>query len=72
MSEWQPIETAPRNGSLVKLKNDLLSSEYLFFWNPKLKAWETKVMGVMGWRRGCWNDYCGKPTHWMPLPDPPT
>jgi hypothetical protein len=63
VSEWQPIETAPkgRKGDTVILG-----------W-----SYETAYWGLpMYWHRGRWRDVCGKarvhhPTHWMPLPEPP-
>lgn len=56
MSEWQPIETAPRDRTdvLVLLANNSVRvARY-----------------VVGWATvpGGWTLY---PTHWMPLPAPP-
>ncbi len=67
MSEWQPIETAPKDGTeiLVCITYNLPDDE-----------WET-VQWVDGWRSGKWFRYHDKiyipfpPTHWMPLPPPP-
>lgn len=58
--EWQPIETAPKDGT------DLLVSYYL--WGPR--------QAVAGWFEGDWlifekPDDPIKPAHWMPLPPPP-
>jgi hypothetical protein len=63
MSEWQPIETAPKDGSAV-----------LAFWP---KAYQGKGgMYVVLWFDGQFvpttMGYRGiKFTHWMPLPAPP-
>lgn len=71
MSEWQPIETAPKDGSSV-----LLWSE----------AWDMSWGVVIGsYDAGAWvtsegqtadddEDEFGSiaPTHWMPLPPPPS
>lgn len=61
---WQPIETAPKG---KYSKNVLLYEDgdyYAGSWNEEY---------------GCWASYCGQPvvwtpepTHWMPLPKPPT
>jgi hypothetical protein len=59
--EWQPIETAPKDGSFV-----LVTSEKWF-----------GDCDVAGWHFGMWRisadpESCPiYPTHWMPLPPPP-
>ncbi len=63
MSEWQPISTAPKDGT-----------EVLAFWSNScsmgIVLHETRPN-----RQGRhWCDeegYVSDPTHWMPLPDPP-
>lgn len=56
MSEWQPIETAPRDGTLV-----LLGNENDPDWPLRCRRWCTE------WNR--WRGYDGEDaTHWMPLP----
>jgi hypothetical protein len=68
MSEvkWQPIETAPRDGTVVFL-----------YW-PTLSITAYPAVGVnhddgYGWEWLQWRDY-GEviPTHWMPIPLPPS
>lgn len=60
MSEWQPIETAPKDGT------DILVGF----------AGQDRPPVVVGWFDD-WLEYDsvnilkGKPTHWMPLPEPP-
>ncbi len=59
--EWQPIETAPKNGSHALLTHIGIS--------------EVMIVGL--WQEGRWCDaYNGcpiilQPTHWMNLPAPP-
>lgn len=68
MSKWQPIETAPKDGSCLLL------------WLPD-SATDTIVFGH--WDSdfgGCWYERHGSEsafpidvevTHWQPLPEPP-
>jgi hypothetical protein len=64
MTEWQPIETAPKDGTKV-----------LLFCNPCGAG-----VGLFHLRRKLWvlgdpNELEAEdiifPTHWMPLPEPP-
>lgn len=61
MSKWQPIETAPRDGRRV-----LVCSEgrhmFVAFWDSKYWGWRVSRDSVVA----------ADPTHWQPLPDPPT
>lgn len=66
--KWMPIETAPRD-STARL-----------VWVP-----ENKCIYCVSWKRdeeypwsgrwvifgGGWRDVIQRPTHWMPLPEPP-
>lgn len=69
MSEWQPIETAPLNGTSV-----------LLWQNGRwiTGRWRGEHYGeVLRWDMGNWQSSDGidllyqPPTHWMPLPPPP-
>lgn len=67
MSKWQPIETAPRDGTIVLLANSAswVGTGYYHFEDNR------------GWFMAGthWTDYCDGSitgtTHWMPLPKPP-
>jgi hypothetical protein len=76
MMEWQPIETAPRDGTSVLLSGGQLACSGDIEENEiavvaKIcnaygsEAWS--VVRISGQEVWLWN-----PTHWMPLPAPPT
>ncbi len=57
-NEWQPIETAPKDGT------------HILVYRPE---YSNDVIGIDFWRRKCWwlSSSDSQPTHWMPLPEPP-
>lgn len=58
MSEWQPIETAPKDGT------EILGLDARF------KA----VYWIVKWDGKCFDDaenFAPQISHWMPLPEPP-
>ncbi|KPK13948.1 MAG: hypothetical protein AMJ56_00420 [Anaerolineae bacterium SG8_19] len=64
---WQPIETAPKDGSCF----------LAYMWYEKEEGDDYEFYSVIRWEKGLgWvqeNPYMDpfKPTHWMPLPEPP-
>jgi hypothetical protein len=74
MTEWQPMDTAPKDGSWVLLSSDTDESSYYF--TPFLEGPPLHVV-TAHWRFGSWehhyNDGIGhsinSPTGWMPLPE---
>jgi hypothetical protein len=66
--QWQPIETAPRDGTniLAIVSGNHPDSGEAF--TPEVVFWR-----IDQWWNDCWGydstDY--EPTHWMPLPEPP-
>lgn len=66
--KWQPIETAPRDESWVILYGDYMGEPraVLGFWGYGEDWFDSEAasgsLTAFGWR----------PTHWMPLPSPPT
>ena len=61
--EWQPIETAPKDGTWVFL--------YVPGHGPTRAKWSRLVSGVYGWTSHQSGNYISRATHWMPLPEPP-
>ena len=71
--EWQPIETAPRDGK-VFIAYYPKQGWVLKSWGPYVwPCWFHKhVFGQGGsWVTGIKDDMFKQPTHWMPLPEPP-
>jgi Protein of unknown function (DUF551) len=70
-AQWQPIETAPKDGTDVLL--------YLPDADPPVRLGRYVAQGVT--RSGHWFSYAGRvksprdreivPSHWMPLPEAP-
>ena len=63
MSEWQPIETAPQDGTQI------LVFGHDTFAVAEFRNGEWRDMGDIGWG-GFYAEVM--PTHWMPLPEPPS
>jgi len=64
MNEWQPIETAPKDGSEILL------------WHGRrnIGGWQEHHHDMRHPQRPCWvinGGYVVSPTLWMPLPEPP-
>lgn len=63
MSEWQTIETAPKDGDIFLAWERGVS---MAFWSVEFKKWsDCAEQHFYG------DDSEFKPTHWMPLPKPP-
>jgi Protein of unknown function (DUF551) len=68
--DWQPIETAPKDGTHILLANKAGVSQG--GWQSDMDHgadWEGQI-GMAGWWRTDGSDW--QNTHWMPLPPPPT
>ena len=66
-SKWKPIETAPRDGTVIlatwivnKRRGKWTVQPVIFSCGVWLHAWDEDADLPLG------------PTHWMPLPEPPT
>ena len=81
MSEWQPIETAPKDGTEI-----FLFGQYGHFWSTPLASHfadcpftiivghrisdPESVIYAAGWQNPEYETFI-LPTHWMPLHPPP-
>jgi hypothetical protein len=72
MSQWQTIETAPKDGTLIIAyqPGGTYSNGIAYPATVGTASWQRDGVGGYGW----WGPYNPRdyPTHWMPLPDPPT
>ncbi len=69
--EWQPIETAPKDGTRVLVVSEMRGTTYAGPMPRRLMiaAWiQTHAWKPHGWWSDGGNVY---PTHWMPLPELP-
>lgn len=64
MSDWQPIETAPKDGTQI-LACGFRDGVPII----RTTRWRTLDGGLECW--GEFNTYYWPATHWMPLPKPP-
>ncbi|WP_419792501.1 hypothetical protein [Pseudomonas citronellolis] len=83
MSEWQPIDTAPRDGTEIILRRGArVSSGAWIEWSKSAAEHHSttgEYLGQVEYDSGtCWSSWDGgftedePPTHWQPLPAPPS
>lgn len=73
MADWQPIETAPKDGMRVTLFAQGKYGPNDTYW--AISSWfDAAHPGAMEGAQSGWADwpYAIEPTHWQPLPAPPT
>lgn len=61
--KWQPIETAPKDGTHVLTFVREMPNPICVGWYQEDND-DGEIVGT-------WRDDGGSPTHWMPLPEPP-
>ncbi len=75
MSSWRTIETAPKDGQFLAFEMCALN------YGPNYEGQRVPRVFICNWWKGDthnradWTDNHGGyafPTHWMPLPDPPS
>lgn len=69
MSDWQPIDTAPKDGTRVLLYDRFCRepehARFVGFW-----AQDARDSTWKWW--SCPGAFIRRPTHWHPLPEPPS
>ena len=68
MSDWQPIETAPKDGTVILAWRDGWVKPTLLLW---LAHRDLEAPGWCPYERQPIRPRGSQPTHWMPLPEPP-
>ena len=70
MTDWKPIETAPKDGTrIILLVNNYAIEAHYDNEGYYESKWEVVSLPVHGC--GCCGDENEEPTHWMPLPAAP-
>ena len=74
MKQWQPIETAPKDGTLFRARHSYVYNGRTRYLHRKTHWGKTSHINWYGWCYGndAENINLWEPTHWMPLPDPPS
>ena len=67
-ADWQPIETAPKDGRRILIYADIFPGIVVAHWQERNITGEGWVMDP---ESESWGAHDAKPTHWMPLPEPP-
>lgn len=72
---WQPIETAPKDGTKIVLLCDLWQGRtpIVAHWDENGATYEGP-MGRFTWHTSMDGDTVAErvPTHWLPIPEPPS
>ena len=84
MSEWQPIETAPKETIILlfavtdrREDGSIVNWKMATGWStPASSGVRPTFSATTDWAQWTWDGHRlgwwdHKPTHWMPLPDPP-
>lgn len=66
---WQPIETAPKDGTLILCWQERRPNGVRA--KPHHRAYVARHVAQWGWLCSP-SDLEKQPTHWMPLPSPPS
>lgn len=69
--EWQPIETAPMDGTYILIyQHNKMYADYEH--TIYVAKYRTDYLNNPEWVEAMGEEYiCFDPTHWMPLPKPP-
>ncbi len=65
-AEWKSIESAPKDGTVIYVRNPKYKIEFLCHWNAKKSRWEGMEFTCHGVVKTCWDESCEPPTLWKP------
>lgn len=65
---WQPIETAPKDGRLVLLVEKYENTPFIGHWNGKCATWEVSTFNVYSRAEGGLETACFNVSHWCSIP----
>ena len=75
MSDWKPIESAPKDGTQVLITGgtaEVCDYQATFVGAVGIAFWDVTRDHWHGNEANAHDEfYVHKPTHWMPLPEPP-
>jgi hypothetical protein len=63
LSQWQPIETAPRDGTFILVIDDAETMQEVVYWWPEEQTWVSRNLARYGKEIIAW---------WIPIPPMPT
>lgn len=66
--KWEPIETAPRDGTVILGLDDSGVIAPMRFCTPIYGGFLSWELADLSWPNDSMSAY---PTHWMPMPEPP-
>jgi len=70
--KWQPIETAPKDGTVILVINGEEEGHYTSSFQIGTASWDRSYSGYYWLSNACCDGVSYYiPTHWMPLPNPP-
>lgn len=66
--EWRKIESAPRDGTPIRLKCEPRPEfgEHLMWWEPEAERWAGYALALACRVDTWWDEAAEQPTHWAP------
>ena len=64
MSAWKPIETAPKDGTIIWLTDKYLRSCAVMSFDKSKKLWVGRAFGILGSLKTYWDESCVPIAKW--------